>query len=311
MDISTSHPDARASATPTGAAPPESTSSPRLPLRWWGLGIRFLVATVGVFSLQQLSGILLLPLFYLLEEHGTALMLTEVLRHAVVLASTVGLLALWLRFVERRRLRDVGWVINLRALGWLGAGVGISVAIMGVLFAVRALGQVPVFAGGEIPAGADPFGLEEVPLWVVVLLLLGMAFLLQGIPEELLFRGWLMSIVRHRPWLAFWWTTIAFASIHLISDGGQQHWHDYLAYLAIPFGFGALAGALVLLTGSMWVAAGVHAGFHVGQYSVALFTGELLNPATWSYLIIGAAYAIPAAFVLWAWHRRRHPTAVA
>lgn len=87
--------------------------------------------------------------------------------------------------------------------------------------------------------------------------------MLQGIPEELVFRGYLMQLLRRHPSLACWVSATLFELIHLISNGGQQNVVDHVLYLAIPFGFGFLAAALVVRFRWVWAAVGIHAGFHV------------------------------------------------
>ncbi|MGO1182969.1 MAG: lysostaphin resistance A-like protein [Micrococcaceae bacterium] len=278
------------------------SSSARLPLNWWGLGLRFLLAVATLLGLNILSPVIFMPVFALFEQNESVLLVLQFLRYAVVLAGTVGLVALWMRLIERRPLRDAGWTVSLRGFGWLAVGVGASVAILGVLFALDAMTELGLFE-----VNADYAGMvDSAPLWAVMMILFGMAFLLQGIPEELLWRGWLFEIVRHRPWLAFWWTTLSFAAIHLVSSGGQEHWYEFLSYLLIPLGFGALAGAGVLTTGSMWIAAGVHAGFHVGNYLALLLVGQVLASSSFAHVVIALAFAIPTAVVLVRWSRARN-----
>ncbi|MFP5023265.1 CPBP family intramembrane glutamic endopeptidase [Pseudonocardia sp. 1LY6.1] len=236
----------------------------------------------------------------------SAVAVLSLLQYVVVLAGVVAVVAFWMRAVERRRLADAGWVFSLRGLGWLAVGLGASLAVYGVLLAVPAVG-IPLFESG--PTYFDIANAP--PLWAVLLDTVGLAFVLQGIPEELLWRGWLFGIVRDRPWLAFWWTTLSFASIHLISQGGQQHWYDRLSYLAIPLGFGALAGALVLVTRSMWVAVGIHAGFHLWGSTIELFTGQELGSSSEVNLVVGTAFLIPAAVVLLCRSRTRRRRDVA
>lgn len=290
--------------THTARHPSASTPAdapPRLPLTWWGLGIRLLVAVAILLGLNILTAVGFMALSPVLGDDEGLLFTLELARFGVVLAGTVGFVGLWMRLVERRRLRDAGWVVSIRGAGMLLVGTGVSVAIVAVLFALNAVAGMPIFA--ETTAYDALVG--SAPMWAVLLYVFGLAFALQGIPEELIFRGWLFNIVIDRPWLAFWWTTVSFTAIHLLSDGGQQDWYDYLAYLAIPFGFGALAGALVLLTGSMWIAAGVHGGFHVGHALVVLLTGQAFVPTGWAPLVVGAAFLVPTALVLRRWSRRR------
>lgn len=298
------HPSAGIHPTgPDAAATPNTKlRDPRLPLNWWGLGIRFVIAVVTLLGLNLLSPLIFLPVMLVFESNESVLYVLEFLRYAAVLAGTVGFVGLWMRLIERQKLRDAGWIASLRGLGLLAVGVGVSVAIFALLLALQVLIGAPIF---ESSASYSEM-LNSTPLWAVLLILSGMAFLLQGIPEELLWRGWMFNIVTDRPWLAFWWTTLTFAAIHLLSEGGQEQWYEHLSYLLIPLGFGALAGALVLTTGSMWIAAGVHAGFHVGHYLVLLLIGQVLAGSSVTHVIVGIAFLIPAALVLLHWNRTPH-----
>lgn len=288
-------------APPKQEAAHTSLRQPRLPLNWWGLAIRFVVAVVTLLGMNVLASLIFMPLALLFEAHESVLYVLQFLRYAAALAGTVGLVALWMRVFERQRLRDAGWIVSLRGLGWLTVGVAASVAIYGLLLALSLLAAVPIFE----PNDSYSEILSSTPLWAVVLIFFGMAFLLQGIPEELLWRGWLFGIVRDRPWLAFWWTTLSFTAIHLFSQGGQEQWYEYLSYLMLPLGFGALGGALVLTTGTMWIAAGVHAGFHSGNYLALLLVGQVLASSSATHVIVGGAFLVPAALVLLRWNRTR------
>ena len=120
--------------------------------------------------------------------------------------------------------------------------------------------------------------------------LISQAFLLQAIPEELLFRGWLFATLRARPVLAIAVTTLSFTVIHLASNGGQTSFAERLLYLALPFGFSLLAVGMLLWTGSLWSAVGVHGGFHLGNAVAMLTLPQVDLPLSW--MVIGALQTV-------------------
>lgn len=196
--------------------------------------------------------------------------------------------------MERLRLRDVGWSrpVPGRLLAGTATGLGLFLAATGVL---ALTGSLTTVQGGPGTQGAAPVA--------VLLVVLGQAFLLQAVPEELLFRGWLLAVLRHRPAVGLAVTTASFTLIHLLSSGGQTSLLDHLVYLAIPFGFGLLAGVTVLLTGSVWAAVGVHGGFHLGSM-VALFAWEVTPTGPLAWAVVGATYTLAALLLLGAGRHR-------
>ncbi len=192
------------------------------------------------------------------------------------------LLVLLARYVDRVRLRDYGCRWDARSLPALLLGIGVSLAVVvpGTAL-VGALGWLrPLDAG------------DDLPMWVTVVRILSLAFLLQGIPEELIFRGYLLTTLRqHGPVVAVWISAVLFGVLHLVSQGGQQNALERVLYLAWPFGFGLAAGALCLVTRSVWSAVGIHAGSHLATF-VCTLLGFGEGPAAW--LMIGALYVIVA-----------------
>lgn len=203
---------------------------------------------------------------------------------------TVGVIALLMRYVDRQPLRRAGFVWTRHSLPALGLGIVLTVAIVLAVVGVGVLsGQmhtVPVPAGAWTP--------EAVALTLVTGLV--MAFLLQSIPEELLFRGYLMQALADRPRVAAVASATLFAVIHLVSLGGQQNALERVLYLADPFGFGLLAAALVLKTRSVWAAVGVHAGVHVAGIIGQFLAIPIEGPYYW--VTVGIAYAIAGILVL-------------
>lgn len=185
----------------------------------------------------------------------------------------------WMRWVERRAIRVAGWRWGRLSIVWLLLGVAVSaLSLIATASLLPSTGPVvPVVGPNAAPA-------------LLIVYVLGLAFLQQGIPEELLFRGFLLWRLRERPILAITVTTLAFTVIHLVSSGGQQSAWEHVLYLAIPFGFSLLAVGLLLWTGSLWAAAGVHGGFHVG-YHVASLIVHQVDPVT-SWLAVGGVQAV-------------------
>jgi len=274
---------------PTVVVPDPLRPAPRLGLGPLGIAVRLIVAVVvlmgaNLLAMGAVPGFLSLipaardafggssPLGFVLGVVLQALVL------ALVVLATGG----WMRWVERRPLRDAGWRWSRRSIIWLLLGV---VVAAGTLVAVVALlpSTGPVLPEDELPGGGAPVVL-------VLLYLLGQAFLQQAIPEELLFRGWLLSTMHARPVVAVLVTTLAFTAIHLVSNGGQQSPIEHVLYLALPFGFSLLAVGLLLWTGSLWAAAGVHGGFHVGN-AIATVVLPQVDPVV-SWLAIGGVQAV-------------------
>jgi membrane protease YdiL (CAAX protease family) len=212
---------------------------------------------------------------------------------ALVLVLAVAGVALVARLDGGRRLRDLGWRWNRRSLPALGLGVLVSALIL------VAVG-VPLTSAGLLRLD-DP-GIGNEPLWAVLVIGLFRAFVLQGIPEELIFRGYLLTSLRMRPVRAVLVSGLVFGALHLISSGGQQGWGERIMYLALPTGFGFAAGALMLTTRSLWAAVGIHGGLHLTLLGFALLPRTTLSlpfgdgPALW--LLAGLAWTLVAVALM-------------
>lgn len=286
-----------------------TTPRPRLSTAWWGLVMRAIVAFAALMGANAVASLVLSPLAASLPTNSVPQGLVAVSMFALVLALVVLFVWGWMRLVERRSLGAAGWRASWAEAGWLVAGVVASVVVMAVVFVIGITFLPAPAPETANAAGAAAAAIPPTATWLLVLVVIGQAFLLQGIPEELLYRGWLFSVTRERPVLTLVWTTLAFTIIHLVSSGGQTTPLDYVLYLAVPLGFGAFAGALRLLTGSMWIAAGVHGGFHIaGAITLAIAPGQP-NSAEW--VLIGAVYLVATAIVLAVWARRRRATSSA
>ena len=211
--------------------------------------------------------------------HGAAVVLALILRYVLG------------RTLDRGRHVSVGLRIDRRSLLWL-AGMILAALVVDLVVAgmLHALG----LAGGDQPV---PQG----PLWLVIVESFSIAFLLQGIPEEIIWRGWLFSSLGETRFAAAS-SVLGFTVLHLLSQVGQQNILEHITYLALPCGFAVTAMIVRIVSGSTWPAIGVHGGFHLVNYYVAeplhLRTGSI----TW---ILQGLLWVAVGLLILAFHRRR------
>lgn len=271
-----------------------TTASPRLSTAWWGITLRIFVAIVVMLA----ANVARVPLHELVAGRWSATVETPAT--AVIFGLTAMLIVAfvwgWMRWVERRPI-GVLRVGSLRAagLGLLGGTgiVGVAMAATWIYGWLAGLSAAANPAGTPSGTGDD---LAALPLGVAPVLLVARSFVLQGIPEELLFRGWLWDVLRDRPWVAFVWVTVGFTLPHLLSAGGQEGLADHLVYLLIPLGMSGLGGAVVLRCGNFWWAAGTHGGVHLWLGILSAAWPLELGPHLW--VAIGVAQIVAAAIVL-------------
>lgn len=275
------------------------TTEPPAPRSRWPWVVQAVACPVVLFAaLYSQEVFLLVPGLERLDEPSTPIAVVAAAVSAMNLLTllvALGGVALLARLDGRRRLRDVGWNLTRTSLPLLGVGMVISATVV-------VCAGAPLTAAGLLRP--EDAGIAGEPVWAVLVIGLSQAFVLQAIPEELIFRGYLLGSLRMRPLPAVLVSGLTFGALHLASQGGQQGWVERLAYLAMPIGFGLAAGALVLLTRSLWVAVGVHGGLHVTllvaalleQADPALTIGN--GPALWLLTGLGLTAVAAAAMIL-------------
>lgn len=266
--------------------------APRLGAGPLGIGLRSLaaIAILVVANLAVVPFTAVLSAVPGLRELGSELSWATLGIYAClgsVMWGTAVLLAwLWVRFVERRRLADIGLRFTPSSALWLLLA---TLAAMGVV-----LGTAAVLPSTG-PAPSPEQVAEQGPFLMVLLMMLIPAFLVQGFPEELLFRGMLLSAMRSRPVLAVAVATLSFTIIHLVSNGWQQTLGDRFLFLVMPFGFSLFATALLVWTRSLWAAVGVHGGMHLGTNFSQLLPPT--DPAL-SWTVAGVVFAVLGVAIL-------------
>ncbi|GAB3705308.1 CPBP family intramembrane glutamic endopeptidase [Mariniluteicoccus flavus] len=236
---------------------------PRLPA--WLRAVLTPILFIAALMAMQVVVMLIPGLHAMTQTEGWVGAAAVTILSVLALAITVGLIALLMRFIDRAPFRRAGLVWTRHSLPGLLLGLAAAAVLAWIAIgAGLALGQVRTV---DVPPGLVT--VQSVALVIVVGLV--RAFLLQGMPEEFLFRGYLMQVLARRPVVACWASAALFAVIHLLSNGGQQNAVDRVAYLAVPLGFGLLAAALAVRLRSVWPAVGIHAGFHVAMIPCQIF----------------------------------------
>ena len=211
--------------------------------------------------------------------HGAAVVL------ALILCYVLG------RTLDRGRHVSVGLRIDRCSLLWL-AGMILAALVVDLVVAgmLHALG----LAGGDQPV-------SQGPLWLVIVESFSIAFLLQGIPEEVIWRGWLFSSLGETRCAAVS-SVLGFTALHLFSQAGQQNLIEHITYLVLPCGFAVTALIVRMLSGSTWAAIGVHGGFHMVNYFVS---GSMHLPADSVTWVLQGLLWVAVGLLILAFHRRR------
>jgi membrane protease YdiL (CAAX protease family) len=202
----------------------------------------------------------------------------------------VALIAAAARWLDGRPFAVTGIRFDRRWLGSLLLGTGVSLAIVvpaGVL--LGRLGLVEVY----------PINANE-PVWVAVVYVLVLGYVMQGLTEEFVWRGWLSQSIgggRHRQAVI---TSIGFGLIHILSNGGHANFWEGAVYVTSAAAFGYAACALYFATGSIWAAVGIHGGLHLANYLAQSLGGgegwplELVQIALYGLIGFAVMRRLPA-----------------
>ncbi|TMR24991.1 CPBP family intramembrane metalloprotease [Nonomuraea turkmeniaca] len=155
------------------------------------------------------------------------------------------------RFLDRRPWAALGWRNPSHILLGVLAGAVPAVAASGLSLAVGASTWVPVDV--SLYAG--------LPLLAVVLLLN------QAFPEELLWRGHLVDTlsVRLSPQAVVIISSAGFGALHIFSQSDADTLAEKLFFVVMATALGFACTAARVRGGGLWMAVGVHWGFHLGM----------------------------------------------
>src|SRR5690606_34896672 len=99
----------------------------------------------------------------------------------------------------------------------------------------------------------------------VILLVFFAVLLSEAIPEELVFRGYVFSVLQERlgGWATILVQTVLFTAVALLLRG-----YTGIVDLSLFAGMGVALGYLRLVTGTVWTAVGFHTAFQTGSQLV-------------------------------------------
>ena len=155
------------------------------------------------------------------------------------------------RWVQKRPL----WTMGFGKQGWfreyaLGMGAGAAMMTLTVL--------ASLLLGGLSIRQIYPMNGSRMLLFLLVLC----CFFLQGLSEEVLFRGYFLTSLARKSgnlWMAVVVSALAFALAHLFNAG-----LDLLSFCNLVL-FGIFAGICLLRRGSIWLISGFHALWNFTQ----------------------------------------------
>ncbi len=211
-----------------------------------------------------------------------------------VSAGTFGLVFLLRRYVDRDAWKGaMSFDRTTLPLLLLGVVTAAAVAAIGAAITVR-LG----FADWGLDA-ATMAKLAELGLPNVIVVTIATTLLVQGFPEELVFRGYMFGNLRARLplWSAVTVSSLIFGSIHVVSNGGATTLGERLVYAVMATGFGLMLAACRTVSGTLWLGIGFHAGHNafVRMFVTVrpdAFTEALL--VTFGTLVVAAAITFAA-----------------
>lgn len=213
----------------------------------WGalapfLALAFVIATA-------LAGDALISPYVSISPEGNPLDATALIAFTLVPFGLLLLVLLaWIRFVERRSLESVGIRGERKVRDFLrGHALGLA-GLFGVVIVIWAVGGVKLAA--VAPALSRPASLVPIALLLFT-------FALQASVEELLFRGWLLSLLTKK-FNVVTAVIVSSALFSLVHYNPRVHW-------LVPVGtslFAFFACAWVLKTRSILGVMGWHAGWN-------------------------------------------------
>lgn len=205
----------------------------------------------------------------------------------VTLTTLVACASVWLlcRYLDKTPFSIVDLRLTSRGVLWFFSMIAAACIIFATTMGIVHLAGVK---GISEDSSGDTW-------WANIILAFGLGFLLQAIPEEIIFRGWLIPSLGNTK-LAVALSVVTFGAIHIVSQGGQQNLVERFIYLIMPLGFAFSAAIVRLASHSVWAAIGVHGGLHISG-TIMFFLPNESSPLQWT--LLGVLWVLVGIIVNW------------
>ena len=205
----------------------------------------------------------------------------------VTLTTLVACASVWLlcRYLDKTPFSIVDLRLTSRGVLWFFSMIAVACIIFAITMGIAYLAGVK---GISEDSSGDTW-------WANIILAFGLGFLLQAIPEEIIFRGWLIPSLGNTK-LAVALSVVTFGVIHIVSQGGQQNLVERFIYLIMPLGFAFAAAIVRLASHSVWAAIGVHGGLHISG-TIMFFLPNESSPLQWT--LLGVLWVLVGIIVNW------------
>ena len=205
----------------------------------------------------------------------------------VTLTTLVACASVWFlcRYLDKMPFSIVDLRLTSRGLLWFFSMIAVACIIFAITMGIAHLAGVK---GIPEDSSGDTW-------WANMILAFGLGFLLQAIPEEIIFRGWLIPSLGNTK-LAVALSVVTFGVIHIVSQGGQQNLVERFIYLIMPLGFAFAAAIVRLASHSVWAAIGVHGGLHISG-TIMFFLPNESSPLQW--ILLGVLWTLVGIIINW------------
>lgn len=219
------------------------------------LAWRILLAWLGFFGCLLIIGTTV--------QAATA-RLAPVISHTAaglgIAASALGLVLLLRRYVDRRSWSGIGLILDRAAISRLLFGIVLAAIVTTVAAAITVqLG----FADWD-PWTGTTTNLAEQGLATTIITIAVSTFLVQALPEELVFRGYMFrNLGEMLPlWAIVASTSLIFGSMHVLSNSDATTLGERVLYAVAATGFGLMLAACRTVSDTLWLGIGFHGGYN-------------------------------------------------
>ena len=218
-------------------------------MKGWLLGALAPVLALAMVVATALAGSLLLELWIPLDAKGNPLDPIGLVAYTIVPFGMLLLVLLaWVRFVEKRGTDAIGFTGHGK-LRTFARGYALGLAgMLGLVAAIWACGGFTVAGSGSVVSS---------PSSLLVIVALALSLALQSSVEELLFRGWLLTVLTRR-FNAVAGVVVSSALFALLHFSRDQILLDHVAL----FLFGVFCCCWALRSGNVLGVMGWHSGWN-------------------------------------------------